>query len=183
MRSKLMGFLSLVMLTGAVHAAEQFFIVKLTDMIGGVGYKVMGPDEYKKVFQEVQDETRVFPAVLADCKKEWAADKERTEPFPSSKFKVRKIAKGGTPYPTVEKATLKLERLEDGVTAERLELLDKNAKSFKNMDERMFARESAKLKAFKEGFELMSKKMEEKLGRPVEDFGFDLVVPEPKAKH
>ncbi|MDD2598447.1 MAG: hypothetical protein PHO37_04375 [Kiritimatiellae bacterium] len=182
MKLRVMVFLSMVMLTAVLQGAEQFFIVKLTDMIGGVGYKVMSADEYKKAFQEVQEEMRVFPAVLADCKKEWSADKERTEAFPSSKIKVRKIAKGGATYPSVEKATLKLERLEDGLTADRLAVLDKHAKSFKNMDERTHAREAAKLTAFKDGFELVAKKMEEKLGRPVENFGFDLIIPEPKAK-
>ncbi|MFA7172617.1 MAG: hypothetical protein WC340_04255 [Kiritimatiellia bacterium] len=183
MRSRLMIFLSMVMLTVVLQGAEQFYVVKLTDMIGGVGYRVMSADEYKKAFQEVQAEMQIFTEMLAECKKEWSADKERTEDFPANKFKVRKIAKGGATYPTEEKAAKKLERLEERVTTDRLAMLDKNAKSFKNMNERTHAREAAKLKAFKEGFELISKKMAEKLGRPVEDFGFDLIVPEPKIGH
>lgn len=180
MRSKVMVFLSMVMLTAVLQGAEQFFIVKLTDMIGGMGYKIMSADEYKTAFQEIQEETKVFTEVLTECKKEWSANKERTEEFPANKFKVRKIAKSGATYPSEEKAAQKMERLEDRVTADHLAMLDKNAKSFKNLDERAHAREAGKLKAYKEGFELLSKKMAEKLGRPVENFGFDLLVPEPR---
>jgi len=182
-KSKVRLFLSMVLLTGVVQAAEMFFIVKLTDMIGGVGYKVMNADEYRTAFQEIQDEMKIFNAVMAECKKEWSADTAKEEPFPSSKIKARKISKSGSTYTSMEKAAVKLERLEEGATEAMLEELDKHAKSFKNMDDRTRARETAKLNAFKEGFEMVSKKMGEKLGRPVPDFGFPLIAPVPKAKH
>ncbi len=183
MKLKIGLFLSMVMLTGALQAAEMFYIVKLTDMIGGVGYKVMSADEYKTAFQEVQDEMKIFNAVMAECKKEWSADTKKEEPFPSSKIKARKISKSGSTYPSMEKAAVKLERLEEGATEAMLEELDKHSKSFKNMDDRTRAKETAKLNAFKEGFEMVSKKMGEKLGRQIPDFGFSLIAPEPKAKH
>ncbi len=175
-------FLSVVMLAGVLQAIERYYVVKQTDMIGGVGYKIMDDDEYKAAYKEIQEEMKIFRSVVADCKKEWSADKEKEGSFASSKIKARKITKGST-YPKMEKAEKKLERMEEGVTEDRLEELDKYAKKFRHTDERTLAREGVKLTAFKDSFEMVTKKMEEQLGRKVPNFGFDLVVPNPDAKH
>lgn len=183
MKLKEILFFSMVMLAGSVQAIERYYVVKLTDMIGSVEYKVMNDEEYKIANKEVMDEMKIFSAVVTECKKEWKSDDGNDGDFTSSKIKARKISKGGSTYPTMEKAEAKLDRLMEGVTEDRLEELDKHSKKFKHMDDKTRAREEVKLNAFKSSFEMVSKKMQEKLGRPVPNFGFDLVVPNPDAKH
>lgn len=183
MKLKEILFFSMVMLAGSLQAIERYYVVKVTDMIGSVEYKVMNDEEYNTANKEVQDEIKIFTAVVTDCKKEWKEDPAKEGDFAASKIKARKIIKGGATFPTKEKAEAKLDRLMEGVTEDRLAELDKNAKMFKGMDDKMRAREEVKLNAFKQSFEMVSKKMEEKLGRKVPDFGFDLVVPNPDAKH
>ena len=182
MKLKEILFFSMVMLAGSLQAIEKYYVVKVTDMMGSVEYKVMNDEEYNAINKEVQDETKIFTSVITDCKKEWKEDASKEGDFAFSKIKVRKLSKGGSAYPTTEKAEAKLDRLMEGVTEDRLDELDKNAKMFKNMDDKMRAREEIKLNAVKQSFEMVSKKMEEKLGRKVPGFGFDLVVPTPKVK-
>ena len=183
MKSKIILFMSMVMLAGVLQAVERFYIVKQIDMIGGMRYKIMKPEEYKVAAKEVQEEMRIFRAVVTECKKEWKADKERKGSFASSKIKARKISKSGATYPSMEKAEIKFDRMEESSTEKRIEDLKKHAKKFKGMNERSLTREEVKLNAVKDSLEMVSKKMEEKLGRSVPNFGFEFVIPNPNAKH
>lgn len=179
MKFKTLLFLSLVMAAGAINA-ETLYMAKITDMIGNVGYKIMTREEYSAASKEIMEEKKIFSKVVAECKAEWKADPDRKGYFQSSKVKARKISKSGATYTSMEKAEAKLDRLEEGVTDKHLKKLDDNAKRFKKMDDHNREREAAKINGWRETFEMVSKKMSEKLGREVPDFGFDLIVPEPK---
>lgn len=182
MKFKTLLFLSLVMMAGLLKA-ETVYIAKTTDMLGNIGYKIVNREEYSAATKEVAEERKIFTKVVADCKKEWKADKERNGSFQSSKIKLRKISKSGAMYSKMEKAEAKLSKLEDSATEKHMEELDEHSRKWKRMDERTMEKEKAKLVAFKQSFEMVSKKMEEKLGRPVPSFGFDLIAPDPKAGH
>ncbi len=180
MRFKSLFFLNVVMLAGFLNA-QSVSIAKITDIIGNVGYKIMTSAEYSAASKEIMDESKIFLAVMTECKKEWNVDKDRKGSFQTSKIKQRKITKGGAIYASTEKAEAKLAKLEESTTAKRMAELDQHASKWKRMDERTMEKEKEKLEAFKQSFEVVSKKMEEKLGRPVPNFGFDLIAPEPRA--
>ena len=182
MKFKTLLFLSVVMMTGFLKA-ETVYIAKTTDMLGNIGYKIMNREEYSAATKEVAEERKIFTKVVAECKKEWNADKERKGSFQSSKIKLRKISKSGAMYSKMEKAETKLSKLEDSATEKHMEKLDEHSKKWKHMDERTMEKERGKLASWKQSFEIVSKKMEEKLGRPVPHFGFDLIAPDPKAGH
>lgn len=180
MKFKTLLFCSVVMMAGFLKA-ETVYIAKITDMLGNVGYQIMNREEYSAATKEVAEERKIFTRVMADCKKEWKADAERKGSFQSSKIKARKISKGGTMYSKTEKAEAKLSKLEDSATEKKLKKLDEHSRKWKRMDERTMKREKVKLEAYKQTFEMVSKKMEEKLGRPVPSYGFDLIAPDEKA--
>ena len=182
MKLKTLLFLSVVMMAGFLKA-ETVYIAKITDMLGNVGYKIMNREEYSAASKEVAEERKIFTKVMADCKKEWQADKERKGSFQSSKIKLRKITKSGSMYSKMEKAEAKLAKLEDSATEKKMEKLDEHSRKWKRMDEKTMEKEKEKLNAYKQSFEMVSKKMEEILGRPVPTYGFDLIAPDPKAGH
>ena len=172
-KSKVIFFLGMVMLAGVLQAAEMFYIVKLTDMSGSSVYKVMNDEEYKAAYKEVQDEMKIFNSVMAQCKKEWSADKTKESSFPSSKIKARKIAKSGATYPLKEKAEAKLERLDEGLTEDLKAEEEKNTKKVKAMDDRSRAREEERINTLSAALEMVSAKMGEQLSRPVPKPGVD----------
>jgi hypothetical protein len=121
--------------------------------------------------------------VIADCRKEWKEDEKRKGAFQAAKVKPRKISAAGTPYRDKAKAQERLDKLEESVSEKRLEEIEEHAKKWKKLPEKDRESEAEKLTAWRESFELASKKMQEALGREVPNYGFDLVAPDPNKKH
>jgi len=159
-----MGFVGVV-------RAESVSLVQITDMRGQVGYQVMNREELSALTKEIKEETAVFPAIAAECKKEWDANKDNKLPFQGAKIKPR-TAKKGLDFMDREKADKKRSQLEDRSAARQSEEIAKEEKKSKQMKDEDISKEAAKTKAIDDAYEMISKKMGDKLGRPVPSFGF-----------
>ena len=161
------------LLVGAVRA-EMVSVVQTTDMRGQTEYSVMTREEFAALQKEIKDETVVFAAAAAEAKKEWDANKENKLPFQGSRIKVRSAKKMGADFADAEKAEKKKVQLEERASEKQLEEMDKLEKKAKQSKpkEEDIAKEEARLKAFDDAFAMISKKMGDKLGRPVPSVGF-----------
>jgi hypothetical protein len=153
--------------------AESVSIVQITDMRGQVGYQVMSREEFATLTKEVREETAAFPAIVAECKKTWDANKENKVAFQGSRVKPRTVKKMGQDFSDRDKAEKKRTQLEDRVNAKQAEEIameEKKSKASKPSDEEM-AKTEAKAKAFDDAFSMISKALGDKIGRPVPNFG------------
>ena len=159
--------------------AEMVSVVQITDMRGQVGYQVMTREELATLTKEIKDETTAFTPVVAECKKEWEANKDNKLPFQGNRIKPRSAKKVGADFPSADKAEKKRSQLEDRASTKQVEELDKESKKAKGAKpkEEDVAKEEARVKAFDSAFEMISKKMGDKLGRPVPSFGFASAEP------
>jgi hypothetical protein len=169
---------ALMGLVGSVRA-EMVSVVQITDMRGQVGFEVMNRDEFNALLKEIKEETTAFAPVVAESKKEWEANKENKLPFQGNRIKPRSVKKAGPDINSREKADKKKSQLEERVSNKQSEEMDKEEKKAKasKPKEEDVAKEEARVKAFDDAFALISKKMGEKLGRPVPSFGFDMAEP------
>ncbi len=156
--------------------AETVSIVQITDMQGLVGYQVMNREEQTALQKEIKDETAALTAIMAECKKEWESNKENKLPFQGGRIKPRAAKKMGADFSDRAKADLKRAQYEERTNERQLEELNKEAAKLKMIKNEQAkaeyqAKEEARLKAFNDSFALVSKKLGEKLGRPVPGFG------------
>lgn len=162
-----------------VARAEMVSVVQITDMRGQAAYEVMTRDEFNAVLKEIKDETAVFALAVADSKKEWEANKDNKLPFQGNRIKPRAAKKVSPDINDREKADKKRAQLEERASDKQMgeqTKEEKKAKQAKPKDEDV-AKEDARTKAFEEAFALISKKMGDKLGRPVASFGLALAEP------
>ncbi len=173
MKMKALVAVALTGLVGLVRA-EMVSVVQITDMRGQVGYEVMNRDELNAVLKEIKEETAAFAPAFADSKKEWEANKDNKLPFQGNRVKPRSAKKVSPDINSREKADKKKAQLEDRTSTKQIEELAKEEKKAKlsKPKEEDVAKEEARTKAFDEAFALISKKMGDKLGRPVPSFGF-----------
>jgi len=183
MRKKICFLLTSLMLTAFAHGSETYVIAKVTDILGNIKYELLTRDEYAELNKQIIEENKIFSKVIAECRVEWKSDAERKGVFQASKVKARKIATSGAPYRDKEKAMEKLAKLEENVTEKRLEELDEHRRKWARVKEEDRAKEEEKLNIWRESFEMVSKKMQEALGREIPNYGFDLIAPNPNAKH
>jgi hypothetical protein len=165
------------LLAGAARA-ETVSIVQITDLGGKSDYQVVGREEYAALLKEIAEEMKVYPAAAAEAKKDWDAaqkDKEAKErqPFQGARVKPRSVKKAGADFPDREKADKKLAQLKERASEKELEELEKaeKARKAKKADPDDEARETARVKAFEGAVTAVSKKMGDKLGRPVPAIG------------
>ena len=151
--------------------AEKVNVVQITDMRGDVAFEVMNREEFAALTKEIKEETAVFAAAAAESKKEWEANKENKLPFQGNRIKVRSAKKMGADYADREKAEKKKEQIEERGSAKQLEEMDKETNKLKGMKEADVAKAEARVKAFEDAFAMISKKMGEKLKRPVPAIG------------
>ncbi len=163
---------ALIGLVGTVQA-EMVSLVQTTDMRGQTEYTVMTREEFAAIQKEIKEETAVFAAAAAEAKKEWDADKENKLPFQGNRIKVRSAKKMGADFADREKAEKKKGQIEERASAKQLEEMDKLDKKNKQLKpkESDVAKEEARVKAFEDAFAMISKKMGDKLGRPVPAIG------------
>jgi len=155
--------------------AEMVSVVQITDMQGQVGFEVKTREEFAALQKEIKDETAAYPVALADAKKEWDANKDNKLPFQGNRIKPRSAKKVGEDFSDRDKAEKKRSQLEDRASAKQIEEMDKAAKKAKQggkAKEEKMAKEEAKVKAFTDAYAMISKRMADKLGRPVPGFGF-----------
>ena len=111
--------------------------------------------------------------------KEWEANGENKLPFQGNRIKPRSAKKVGADFNDREKADKKKAQLEERASDKQIEEMDKEAKKAKQskVKEEDLAKEEARVKAFDDAFSMISKKMGDKLGRPVPSFGFAMAEP------
>ena len=157
---------ALMGLTGMVRA-ESVSIVQITDMRGQSEFEIETHDQYTNLVKQVKDEVTVFPSAVAECKKEWEANKDNKLPFQGNRVKPRSVKKVGADFTDRAKAEKKLEQL--GKRSDKPKD-DKKSKSAKPKEEEV-KKEEERAKAFDTAFEMITTKMGEKLKRPVENSG------------
>jgi len=157
--------------------AEKVNVVQITDMRGQTGFEVMNREEFATLTQEIKEEAAVFAAAAAESKKEWEANKENKLPFQGARIKPRSAKKSPMEFADREKADKKKEQLEERMTAKQTEEMDKETKKQKSMKEEDVAKAEARVKAFEDAFAMISKKMGEKLKRPVPAIGMAFEEP------
>ena len=174
MRTSRLVMMALLGLTGWVQA-ESVSIVQVTDMRGQVEYRVMSRDDLAKIQKEIKEETAVYPAVVAECKKEWDANKDNKLPFQGSRIKPRS-AKKGLDFSDKAKAEAKCDVLQKRADKSEGKKEEKNPKQTKGKDEEL-KKEEDRAKAFETAFEMITTKMGEKLKRAVESNGLSAFTP------
>ena len=153
---------------------EMLSVVQITDMQGQVGFEIKTREEMAALQKELKDETAVFAAAVADSKKEWESNKDNKLPFQGSRIKPRSAKKVGADFTERDKADKKRSQIEERVSNKQLEDEKKSAKTGKQGKgkEEDTAKEEARTKAFNEAYAMISKRMADKLGRPVPGYGF-----------
>ena len=156
-------------------SAEMVSVVQITDMRGQTAYEVMNREEYAAIQKEIKEEMAVYQAAAAEAKKEWDANKENKLPFQGNRIKPRSAKKVGADYNDREKAEKRKAILEERASEKQLEEMDKELKKKKGKDlsPEDIAKEEARIKAFDDAFTMISKRMGDKLGRPVPCFGLE----------
>ncbi|MBP5321489.1 MAG: hypothetical protein J6334_10920 [Kiritimatiellae bacterium] len=157
--------------------AERVSIVQVTDMFGATEFQIMTAEEFAALQKEIKEETAIFPAMVAAVKKEWDADKEKKAPFPGTRVKPRQAKKLQPDFPDEAKAQPKRDKLEEREmdrVAKETEKYEQQLKKFRDEAKRdaFLEKENAKKDAIQSAIRMVSKKMGEKLGRPVPSFGF-----------
>jgi len=177
---QMIGMIVAVGMCAGTVWAEMVSLVQTTDMRGQTEYSVMTREEFAALQKEIKEEYAVYAAAAAEAKKEWDANKENKLPFQGGRIKVRSAKKMGVDFSDREKAEKKKSQLEERASEKQLEEMDKAEKKNKQNKpkEEDVAKEEARVKAFEDAFAMISKKMGDKLGRPVPSIGF--VMAEPK---
>ena len=167
-----------------VARAEMVSVVQITDMRGQTGYEVMNREEFNALLKEIKEEAAAFAPAATESKKEWETDKENKLPFQGNRIKPRSAKKAGPDLGDREKADKKKAQLEERASDKQIEELAKEEKKLKNAKpkEEDIAKEEARAKAFDDAFAMISKKMGDKLGRPVPSFGFASAEPKKDEK-
>lgn len=180
MKTTTLVAVALIGLAGLAQA-EMVSVVQITDMRGQVGYQVMTREEYSALMKEIREETAAFAPAVAESKKEWEADKDNKIPFQGGRVKLRSAKKVGADFNSADKAEKKRSQLEERASDKQIEELDKKTK-VPNAKEEDIAKDEARVKAFDTAFSMISKKMGDKLGRPVPSFGFAMDEPKKEEK-
>ncbi len=169
------GWLGLAMyVAGSVAHAEMVSVVQITDMRGQTAFEVMNREEYAALQKEIKEEVAVYQAAAADAKKEWDANKENKLPFQGNRIKPRTAKKIGADFNDRDKADKRKTVLEERAGEKQLEEMEKEGKKKKGKEpsEDDIAKEEARVKAYEDAFAMISKRMGDKLGRPVPSIGF-----------
>jgi hypothetical protein len=156
----------------SVAHAEMVSVVQITDMRGQVAFEIMNREEYAAIQKEIREEMAVYQAAAADAKKEWDANKENKLPFQGNRIKPRSARKMPPDFNDRDKAEKRKGVLEERAAQRQLDEMEKEGKKKdKEQSESAIAKEEARIKAYDDAFTMISKRMGEKLGRPVPSIG------------
>ncbi|HRT30212.1 MAG TPA: hypothetical protein P5527_10495 [Kiritimatiellia bacterium] len=167
------GWLGVALCVAAsVAHAEMVSVVQITDMRGQVAFEIMNREEYAAIQKEIREEMAVYQAAAADAKKEWDANKENKLPFQGNRIKPRSARKMPPDFNDRDKAEKRKGVLEERAAQRQLDEMEKEGKKKdKEQSESAIAKEEARIKAYDDAFTMISKRMGEKLGRPVPSIG------------
>ena len=104
---------ALALAASAALAAETWYVVCTTDMVGNKTYDVKEKEEMLAMKKQAEIEARIFPKALAKVQKEWTANPDAHQfKWQGQHLKPRTV-KESQPYPTREKALAKADKLTD----------------------------------------------------------------------
>ena len=131
-RKTLCAVCALAIAASAALAAETYFVVCMTDMVGNKTYEVKTKEEVAELKKQVANETKFFQKAVAKLQKEWTANPDAHQfKWQGQHLKPRTV-KESQPYPDREKAMAKADRMTD----KELGLDDKKPKSKKKLSEK-----------------------------------------------
>jgi hypothetical protein len=131
-RKTLCAVCALSFAASAALAAESYFVVTMTDMVGNKTYEVKTKEEVAELKKQVANETKFFQKAVAKLQKEWEANKDAHQfKWQGQHLKPRTV-KESQPYPDREKALAKADRMTD----KELGLDDKKPKTKKKLSEK-----------------------------------------------
>lgn len=163
----------------AVSAQMAPKLVEITDMTGNKGFEILDAEGIADLTRQIKEETRIFPAILAEAKKKWLENDEfKKKHFPSTAVKVRKfrvLAQGKEEVLQKQK-----EKAEDRASASQEKKLSAQDEKYKKMRKRrggedmvakMQEKEDEKNRLESAVGSLVEQLMSEKLGRAVPSYG------------
>ena len=131
-RKTLCAVCAIAIAASAALAAEQYFVVCFTDMVGNKTYEVKTKEEVAELKKQVATETKFFQKAVAKLQKEWEANKDAHQfKWQGQHLKPRTI-KESQPYADREKAVAKADKMTD----KELGLDDKKPKTKKKLSEK-----------------------------------------------
>ncbi len=133
-RKTLCAVCAMTIAASAALAAEQYFVVCFTDMVGNKTYEVKTKEEVAELKKQVAAETKCFQKAVAKLQKEWEANKDAHQfKWQGQHLKPRTI-KESQPYADREKAVAKADKMTDKELG--LDDKDKKPKSKKKLSEK-----------------------------------------------
>ena len=112
-RKTLCAVCAMAIAASAALAAEQYFVVCFTDMVGNKTYEVKTKEEVAELKKQVAAETKCFQKAVAKLQKEWEANKDAHQfKWQGQHLKPRTI-KESQPYADREKAMAKADKMTD----------------------------------------------------------------------
>ncbi len=133
-RKTLCAVCAMAIAASAALAAEQYFVVCFTDMVGNKTYEVKTKEEVVELKKQVAAETKCFQKAVAKLQKEWEANKDAHQfKWQGQHLKPRTI-KESQPYADREKAVAKADKMTDKELG--LDDKDKKPKSKKHLSEK-----------------------------------------------
>ena len=133
-RKTLCAVCAMVIAASAALAAEQYFVVCFTDMVGNKTYEVKTKEEVAEHKKQVAAETKCFQKAVAKLQKEWEANKDAHQfKWQGQHLKPRTV-KESQPYADRDKAMAKADKMTDKELG--LDDKDKKPKSKKKLSEK-----------------------------------------------
>lgn len=167
--------------------ADRISVVEITDMFGEKVYEIMTPEEFMKVYKEVQEEKKIFYSVVAEVRKEWQADKNNRAAFPGSYVKSREVKKMIPEFRDEEKAQKRKEKLEERFSARKARDQADDSRKLNKLKgkrrERYLADQQEDAENRMRAIKMVLRKMNARLKREIPTAEIiDLGEPEPAAK-
>ena len=153
-------------------------LVKITDMAGGTGWEVLDAEGLKELKKQIAEEVKIFPVMLVEAKKQWAAAKNVKGQFPSSQVKVRKFSVAAMgPEDKLETKKEKREASQADKMQKESEAAQKRLDAIKNDDvkAKMQEKEDAKRKIRGTAVAQMTKLLKEKLSRDIPSYSAEVM--------
>ncbi len=131
-RNTFCAICALTIAASAAFAAESYFVVTTTDMVGNKTFEVKTKEEVAELKKQIALEARFFPKAVAKLQKEWEANKDAHQfKWQGQRLKPRTV-KESQPFADREKALARADRMMD----KELGLDDKKPKARKKLSEK-----------------------------------------------
>ena len=104
---------ALALAASAALAAEAWYVICTTDMVGNKTYEVKNKEDMLALKKQMESEARLFQKALAKIQKEWAENPDAHQfKWQGQHLKPRTV-KESQPYPSYEKALARADKLTD----------------------------------------------------------------------